>query len=81
MYTACMPHIQVREVPDKIHAELVRRAEGAGMSLQQFLSEKLTTIATTPSLHDVIDRIERRDKGDLSTENALDVLDVERARR
>jgi hypothetical protein len=29
--------IQVRDVPDDVQAELVRRAKGAGQSLQQYL--------------------------------------------
>ena len=45
---AGMPNIQVRDVPEAVHEELVRRAGLAGQSLQQFLSAQLATIASTP---------------------------------
>jgi len=41
----------------------VRRAEAAGWSLQQFLSAQLAAIAATPTLAEVLDRIERRRAG------------------
>jgi len=42
-----MPNVQIREVPDDVHNELVRRAERAGQSLQQYLSAQLASIAAT----------------------------------
>jgi hypothetical protein len=38
-------------------------------------------IAATPTLDDVLDRIERRTKGDLSARSAIEAIDEERARR
>ena len=76
-----MPHVQVRDVPEDIHSELVRRAELAGQSLQQFLATQLTLIATTPSRDEVLARIERRSKGRVSGRDAVAALDAERARR
>jgi uncharacterized membrane protein YccC len=81
MYHACMPNVQVRDVPDDVHAALVRRAELAGQSLQQFLAAQLATIATTPTVDEILDRIERRSKGRLSADDAVDALHEERARR
>ena len=81
MYSACMPNVQVRDVPDDVHAALVRRAEQAGQSLQQFLASQLAEIAATPSLSDILDRIEQRPKGALSSTDAIEALDAERARR
>lgn len=81
MYYACMPNVQVRDVPDEVHEALVRRAEHAGQSLQQFLSAQLATIAATPTLDEMLDRIERRPKGPLSARNAIEAIDEERARR
>ena len=66
MHNACMPNVQIREVPDDVHNELVRRAERAGQSLQQYLSAQLASIAATPTLDDVLERIENRSKGQLS---------------
>ncbi|MEM9037500.1 MAG: hypothetical protein AAGA99_14485 [Actinomycetota bacterium] len=76
-----MPHVQVRDVPDDIHEALVRRAELAGQSLQQFLTAQLAMIASTPTTDEVLARIEGRDLGDLSPADALDALAEERARR
>jgi hypothetical protein len=76
-----MPHVQVRDVPEDIHSELVRRAELAGQSLQQFLATQLTLIATTPSMDEVLARIERRSKGRVSGRDAVAALEAERARR
>lgn len=81
MYTACMPNVQVREVPDDVHAALVRKAESAGQSLQQYLSVQLTRLAKTPTVDEVIARIERRPKGRLSRASAVAALQDERARR
>ncbi len=81
MYIACMPNVQVRDVPVEVHEALVRRAELAGQSLQQFLAGQLAAIAATPSVEEVLDRIERRSKGRLSAEEAVAYVRDERARR
>ena len=81
MYYACMPNVQVRDVPDEVHEALVRRAEHAGQSLQQFLAAQLAMIAATPTLEEILGRIERRPKGHLSAKNAIKAIDDERARR
>lgn len=81
MYYACMPNVQVRDVPDDVHATLVRRAEQAGQSLQQFLSAQLALIAATPTIDEVLDRIEHRPTGRLSAKSAIAAIDEERARR
>lgn len=81
MYHACMPNVQVRDVPDEVHAALVRRAQDAGQSLQQFLAGQLAAIAATPTIDEVLDRIERRPKGDLSSAAAIEAIDQQRAGR
>ena len=81
MYYACMPNVQVRDVPDDVHEALVRRAEQAGQSLQQFLAAQLGVIAATPTTQDILDRIEHRSKGSLSAATTIEMLDAERARR
>ena len=74
MYYACMPHIQVRNVPPEVHDALVAKAAGAGQSLQQFLAEKLTEIADTPTLDEVLDRIESRQLSDLSAADIVEEI-------
>jgi antitoxin FitA len=81
MYNACMPNVQVRDVPEVVHEALIRRAELAGQSLQQYLSAQLTAIASTPTLDEMIDRIEQRSKGRLSHHDSDAAIEAERARR
>ncbi len=76
-----MPNVQVRDVPDEVHEALVRRAELAGQSLQQFLAAQLAVIAVTPTTDEILERIENRPKGQLPAASAIDAIDEERARR
>lgn len=81
MYYACMTNVQIRDVPEAVHASLVRRAALAGQSLQQYLAAQLAVIATTATVDDVIARIESRSKGSLSRSDAVAAIAAERARR
>jgi plasmid stability protein len=76
-----MPNVQVRDVPDDVHRVLTRRAERAGQSLQQYLATQLALLAATPTIDEVLDRIERRPKGSLTADDARAALRDERARR
>lgn len=81
MYGACMPNVQVRNVPDEVHSVLVRRAQKAGQSLQQYLSNQLSQMASHPTIEEVFERIEGRRLGKISSEDVVAALDAERARR
>ena len=81
MYYARMTHVQVRDVPEDVHAALVRRAEQSGQSLQQFLAEQLRALAATPTTQEILDRIEGRSKGTLSAAATIETLDEQRAGR
>jgi hypothetical protein len=76
-----MPNVQIREVPDDVHQALVRKAELAGQSLQQYLSAQLVVIASTPTVDEMIDLIERRKKGSVSRASTIASLRDERVRR
>ncbi len=76
-----MPNVQVRDVPDDVHEALVRHAEYSGQSLQQFLAAQLAMIAATPTIAEIIERIESRPMGALAATDAIDAIDEERARR
>lgn len=76
-----MPNVQIRDVPPEVHEALLKRAESAGQSLQQFLAGQLATIAATPTTDEILGRIERRPKGRLSSREAIAAIDAERARR
>lgn len=81
MYDACMPNVQIRDVPEDVHTELVRRADLAGQSLQQYLSAQLASMIATPTIDDMIARIEQRSKGRLTRADAVTAIADERARR
>ncbi len=51
--------IQVRNVPDRLHRELKRRAELQGQTLTQFIEEILEREVGRPSREEVLDRIAR----------------------
>jgi hypothetical protein len=71
----------VRNLLYDVHAELQRRAESAGQSLQQYLAAELTRLATTPTMADVIERIRRHRGGRVGFDEAVADLDEARARR
>lgn len=58
-----MKNVLVRDVPDDVHAELQRRAERRGKSLQQYVAGELKRIASRPSLDEVPDGIEAEHSG------------------
>ncbi|HET9653739.1 MAG TPA: hypothetical protein VFP72_00150 [Kineosporiaceae bacterium] len=49
-----MPSIQVKDVPDEVHAALRRRAAQGGRSLQEYLLAVLTEHAGTPTVEEVL---------------------------
>jgi len=55
--------IQVRDVPDGVHAVLRTRAAAAGMSLSDYLRVEITRIAGQPTLAEVIARASARSGG------------------
>ncbi|MFZ0169836.1 MAG: hypothetical protein WAL64_10560 [Candidatus Dormiibacterota bacterium] len=59
-----MPSIQIKDVPDDVHAALRRRAATEGRSLQEYLLSRLVAEARTPTLEEVLDRAGRRTGGD-----------------
>ncbi len=76
-----MPNVLVRDLPEDVHAELLRRAEQRGQSLQQYLAAELKRLAEKPTLQDVLARIERRHGGEVGLQQAVDDLAEERSRR
>ena len=76
-----MPNVLVRDLPDGVHANLQRRAEEAGQSLQQYLATELTRLASTPTMDEVLARISRRRGGRVGLDRAVADLDEERGPR
>jgi hypothetical protein len=65
-----MMNILIRDVPADIHAELQRRAERAGRSLQQYLIFELKHLTDLPSMDELLDQIENQASGRVGLEQA-----------
>ena len=73
-----MPSIQVKDVPEEVHAALRRRAVAAGQSLQEYLLAHLTHEAETPTMEEVLQRVERRSGGRVGFKAAARAVRAER---
>jgi plasmid stability protein len=76
-----MPSIQVKGVPEEVHAVLRRRAALAGQSLQEYVLMLLRQDAETPTLEEVLDRVEHRSGGEADFETAARLVREEREAR
>ncbi|HSJ52070.1 MAG TPA: hypothetical protein VLA90_12435 [Actinomycetota bacterium] len=52
--------IQVRNVPDRLHRELTRRAKARGQALTDYIQDLLEREVARPPAFEVFDRIEGR---------------------
>lgn len=76
-----MPSIQVKDVPDTVHATLRRRAAASGMSLQEYLLARLVEDATTPTLDEVLDRAGGRAGGTVPLDASVQAVRDDRDAR
>jgi hypothetical protein len=76
-----MTNVLVRDLTEETHRELVRRAEERGQSLQQYLAAELTRLAVSPTLDDVLRRIDTRRGGRVGLDQAVADLGEERSSR
>jgi plasmid stability protein len=65
--------IQLRNVPDAVHRILKTRAAMAGMSLSDFLLAEIRQVAERPSLAELRERVQRRDRVSLTVPASLTV--------
>jgi plasmid stability protein len=72
--------IQIRGVPDDVHATLRARAAAAGESLSDYLRAEMEQIARRPAIADVLRRARSRTEGP-TTADVLSALDEGRAER
>jgi antitoxin FitA len=70
--------IQVRNVPDRLHRELVKRAKARGQSLTDYVEDVLEREVARPSREEVFERIRRLPTVDLGKPVA-DIIREERA--
>jgi plasmid stability protein len=76
-----VPSIQVKDVPDDVHATLRRQAALRGQSLQEYLLALLSDHALTPSLDEVLAAAGGRAGGSLPLAAAALAVRAGRSRR
>jgi len=76
-----MPTIQVKNVPQDVHAVLRARAAAAGQSLQEYLLGRLTEEAGHPTLEEVLSRAGGRAGGSVPFEAAVAAIREDRQQR
>jgi plasmid stability protein len=72
--------IQIRNVPDDVHAQLKRRAAATGKSLSGYLLDEITEYASTPTLREWLAEAETWEPVELS-ETPAEAIHAERERR
>lgn len=58
LHNASMPNMLIRNVDDRLHAQLVAHAKADGQSLQQYLLARLEAFAETLTAREAIERWE-----------------------
>ncbi len=79
MFTMGKP-LQIRDVPEAMHAVLRARADRAGLSLAAYALQVLEREVSRPTLDEVLDRVATRSGGRVRAEEAVAALDAERDR-
>jgi plasmid stability protein len=72
--------IQVRNVPDRLHQELMRRARARGQTLTDYIQEILEREVSRPPADEVFNRIEARTMIHLK-QTAAELIRAEREER
>ena len=80
-HNGAMPSVQIKDVPDDVHAVLRQRAAAAHQSLQEYLRTRLIAEARRPTLEDVLDRASGRSGGSVPLRAAVTTVRNDRARR
>ncbi|MER7751473.1 antitoxin [Kitasatospora sp. NPDC097643] len=76
-----MTAITIREVPDPVLNTLKLKAAQTGKSLQSYLLDLVTREAATPSLAEMMARLDRETRDEVSTADILSAIDDGRERR
>lgn len=79
-YNAGMTAITIRDVPDGTVDTLKIKAAQSGRSLQAYLLELVTRDARTPLLSEMMARLDRETRSDVSTVDILAAIDEGRER-
>jgi plasmid stability protein len=70
--------IQIRHVPDEVHARLKRRAAEAGMSLSHYLRRELEAQALRPTLAELQERLAAHPPAEVSTDEIVRIIHEDR---
>jgi hypothetical protein len=76
-----MPSVQIKDVPPEVHLVLKRRAAEAGKSMQEYLLDLLVSHARTPTMEDILRRVEQRTGGRLTAAFAVEAQRADRDSR
>jgi hypothetical protein len=76
-----MASVLVRDLPESVLRALHLRASASSQSLQQYLADELTRLASRPTMQEVLARIGRRRGGAVGGRAAVEALRNERERR
>ena len=76
-----MPSVQIKDVPEPVHAVLRQRAAASHQSLQEYLRSWLIEETSRPTLDEVLERAGGRSGGSVPLNAAVSTLRDERARR
>lgn len=76
-----VPSIQVKDVPDDVHAVLRARAAAAGKSLQEYLLGRLVNEGRRPTVEEVLTSASKRAVGKLSAKDAVAAVHAGRRSR
>ena len=80
-YYADVPAVTIRNVPEPVRNELAARAARGGRSLQEYLLAELTTLATRPTVEQVLDRARARISATGTVLSRDQIVDLVRADR
>jgi plasmid stability protein len=72
--------LQVRNVPEDVHAELRRRAQAAGVSLSEYVLRELERVAARPPIEEVLARSASR-RLDISMADVVETIRADRPER
>jgi hypothetical protein len=78
-----MATIQIRDIPDRVHAELQRQARSAGQSLQAFMRQQIVELTERRARREAVlaemEEILRADGGPgMTIEEILEARDADR---
>jgi antitoxin FitA len=72
--------IQIRNVPDELHAQLKRRAAESGKSLSDYLLDEIRVYATRPTMREWLAEVATLEPV-ISDETPAEAIHAERERR